>query len=34
MTKINCKGCDEFVMELPDEEAEFLTAMCERCWDE
>jgi hypothetical protein len=32
MTILNCKGCDEFVMELPDEEAEFLTAMCERCW--
>lgn len=32
MTVINCKGCDEFVMELPDEEAEFLSALCERCW--
>jgi hypothetical protein len=32
MITLNCKGCDEFVMELPDEEAEFLTVMCERCW--
>ena len=32
MITLNCKGCDEFVMELSDEEAEFLTVMCERCW--
>lgn len=32
MIEINCKGCDEFVMEMSEEDAEFISALCERCW--
>ncbi len=32
MKTMNCKGCDEFVMEMSIEDAEFITALCERCW--
>jgi hypothetical protein len=32
MITINCKGCDEFVMEMSIADAEFITVLCERCW--
>jgi hypothetical protein len=32
MKDLFCKGCDEFVMEMSIEDAEFITALCERCW--
>ena len=32
MKDLFCKGCDEFVMEMSIEDAEFLSVLCERCW--
>lgn len=32
MKKIVCAGCDKFIMELPESEAEFISAMCLDCF--
>lgn len=32
MITMNCKGCDEFVMEMSEDDAEFLTVTCKNCW--
>jgi hypothetical protein len=32
MKDLFCKGCDEFVMEMSEEDSEFITVLCERCW--
>jgi len=33
MIDINCKVCDNLVVSLPTDEAEFLTATCSECWE-
>jgi hypothetical protein len=33
MININCKGCDEFVTEMSEEDAEFISALCSNCWE-
>jgi len=32
MKTITCAGCDKFIMEMPEDEAEFITAMCLDCF--
>jgi hypothetical protein len=32
MKSISCAGCDKFIMEMPEDEAEFITAMCLDCF--
>jgi hypothetical protein len=33
MKDLFCKGCDEFVMEMSEEDAEFISALCSNCWE-